>query len=540
MSSTDLLKSLLEEPIKRSWLCRSGCNSSTDDQSDNSQKSQHSSEGEQLERFLISMPGSGHDKLKSYASNWSTVSGQAGLSNAALMQKTAKPDLPGRVSFSKPNMHHDADSSDCDNDKQEIRPSISAPGPLTLPSFSYMNNGTANKLESSTEAAVAAAAAAAQKKSVHFGAPVAGSGSSEVLAETYEYPKCPSENCTCSTRSSSTASTNEATTDTKCACDSPSCRYAESTNPLDLPLAPLPQKAPTPELNVIKEYKQAVAVPLEQLVAKTKPLEPLHNMELSNYLDKYAPQIKEKQNNLSEKNLSLVHNHTNSKSSINSCHNNSAASANSNSQGNNNSQANSNSQVLSNSHVNSSSHTNSNRGSAQRNFGAENNFLPLVQDDRRHYSANSSDAVINNYLKVATTTPALVGKKKENVKPASAETSVTRQQQKPLRFLPKTSTGSTAGKLKKAVSVGSLREERKLNEYNLDKVDSWMSMQEQKQALAQFEELHKQGLDELEDSVSHLSLKSNEEEEEDSRGSTYDEIVSVIKEIEEDKKRGTY
>lgn len=553
MSSTDLLKSLLEEPIKRSWLCRSACNSSTDDQSDNSQKSQHSSEGEQLERFLISMPGSGHDKLKSYASNWSGVSSQAGLSNAALMQKTAKPDLPGRVSFSKPNMHHDADSSDCDNDKQEIRPSISAPGPLTLPSFSYMNNGTANKLESSTEAAAAAAAAAAaQKKSVHFGAPVAGSGSSEVLAETYEYPKCPSENCTCSTRSSSTASTNEAATDTKCACDSPSCRYAESTNPLDLPLASLPQKAPTPELNVIREYKQAVAVPLEQLVAKTKPLEPLHNLELPNYLDKYAAQIKEKQNNLSEKNLSLVHNHTNSNSSINSCQNNSAASANSNSQGNNNSQADSNSQLHGNSHVNSSSHinsnshtnsnshANSNRGSAQRNFGAENNFLPLVQDDRRHYSANSSDAVINNYLKVATATPALVGKKKENVKPASAETSATRQQQKPLRFLPKTSTGSTAGKLKKAVSVGSLREERKLNEYNLDKVDSWMSMQEQKQALAQFEELHKQGLDELEDSVSHLSLKSNEEEEEDSRGSTYDEIVSVIKEIEEDKKRGAY
>lgn len=549
LSSTDLLKSLLEEPIKRSWLCRSTCNSSTDEQSDNSQKSPHSgSEGEQLERFLISMPGAGHDKLKSYASNWSAVqAGQTGLSNAILMQKSAKPDLPGRVSFSKPNtLQHDADSSDCDNDKQELRgSSISAPGPLTLPSFSYLNNATASKSESSIDAnaASAAAAAAAQKKSVHFGAPVAGSGSAEVLAETYEYPKCPSENCTCSTRSSSTASTNEAATDTKCACDAPSCRYADSTSPLDLALAaPLPQKAATPELNVIREYKQAVAVPLEQLVAKTKPLEPLHNLELPNYLDKYAAQIKEKQNNLSDKNLSVVHNqHTNSNSSINSCNNNSAAHTNSNTQVHNNSQANSNSHVNNNSSslVNSSGAINSNRGSAQRNFGAENNFLPLVQDERRHYSANSSESVISNYLKVATTTPTFVGKKKENVKPASAETNTTRQQ-KPARFHSKTSSSgscSTAGKLKKAVSVGSLREERKLNEYNLDKVDSWMSMQEQKQALAQFEELHKQGLDELEDSV---SLKSNDEEEEDSRGSTYDEIVSVIKEIEEDKKRGVY
>ncbi|KAH8418595.1 hypothetical protein KR222_003412, partial [Zaprionus bogoriensis] len=498
LSSTDLLKSLLEEPIKRSWLCRSACNSSTDDQSDISQKSQHSSEGEQLERFLVSMPGSGNEKVKSYTSNWSS-SCQAGLSNAALLQKTAKPDLPGRVSFSKPNMHNDVDSSDCDNDKQEMRSasgSISAPGPLTLPSFSYTAH---NKLESSSDAA----AAAAQKKSVHFGAPAAGSGSAEVLAETYEYPKCPSENCTCSTRSSSTASTNEAAADGKCACDAPSCRYADAPVQLELP-PPLPQKSPTPELNVIREYKQAVGVPLEQLVAKAKPLEPMHNLELPNYLDKYAAlaKDKEKQNNLSEK--------------VNS-------SANSNNNGNNNSQANS--------QVNTSR-----ANSGQRNFGAENNFLPLVQEDRRHYGQNSSDTVINNYLKIAQTSPPFVGKKKENVKPASAETGT--RQNKP-KFLMKNSAGSTAGKLKKAVSVGSLREERKLSEYNLDKVDSWMSMQEQKQALAQFEELHKQGLDELDDSASQLSLKSNEEEE-DSRGSTYDEIVSVIKEIEEDKKRDNF
>lgn len=487
VSSTDLLKSLLEEPIKRSWLCRSGCNSSTDDHSDCSQKSPQSSEGEQLDRFLISMPGtsSSNEKVKSFASNWSSRDSPSGHTNATLLQKATKPDLPGRVSFSKPNLHNDVDSSDCDNDKQEMRPGsssyISAPGPLTLPSFIY-NNGNASKVESIDSGA--------QKKSVHFGAPTAGGGSAEVLAETYEYPKCPSENCTCSTRSSSTASTNEASADVKCACAAPSCRFSETS-------AQTSEKPVTPELNVIREYKQAVGEVLESnQLAKSKTLEPMNNMELPNYLNKYATQTKVKQNNLSEKNLSSIT---------------------TNNSNNNTSQSNS---------------GNSYTAQGQRNFGAENNFLPVVQEDRRHYGNSSSDAVISNYLKVASTTP-FVGKKKENVKPVSAEP-ISRNNK--AKFLAKTTMSSTGGKLKKAFSVGNLREERKLSEYNLDKVDSWMSMQEQKQALAQFEELHKQGLDEMDDSASQLSIKSNE----DSRDSTYDEIVSVIKEIEEDKKRDNF
>ncbi|XP_062128411.1 centrosomal protein of 131 kDa isoform X1 [Drosophila sulfurigaster albostrigata] len=521
VSSTDLLKSLLDEPIKRSWLCRSGCNSSTDDQSDCSQKSPHNSEGEHLERFMASMPESGSsDKLKSYASNWSAR--QAGLSNATLLQKTAKPDLPGRVSFSKPNMHNDMDSSDCDNDKQDMRPgsssnsnsNISAPGPLTLPSFIYNNNSTGNSNGISGSSKLDAIDTGAQKKSVHFGTSVSAGSSAEVLAETYEYPKCPSENCTCSTRSSSTASTNEAASDAKCACDAPSCRYADSepevktsTTPIapSSSLAATRQKSPTPELNVIREYKQAVGGTLDNnLLSKTKSLEPMNNVELPNYLEKYAAQSKDqKQNNLSEKNLSSSITHPNN---------------------NNNSNSNNNS---------NNGGVSSYRSTGQRNFGAENNFLPLVQDDRRQYSTSSNaDSVISNYLKVAATTP-FVGKKKENVKPASAETSSRNSKPK---FLTKSSISSTGAKLKKAVSVGSLREERKLSEYNLDKVDSWMSMQEQKQALAQFEELHKQGVDEMDDSNSQLSLKSNE----DSRDSTYDEIVSVIKEIEEDKKRDNF
>ncbi|KAH8324691.1 hypothetical protein KR074_004115 [Drosophila pseudoananassae] len=484
VSSNDLLKSLLEEPIKRSWLCRSTCNSSESDYSLHKRTPDSSEEGEreqQLERFLVTMPG-GSDKGKSYGSY-----PLQGLSNGALSQRTAKPDLPGRVSFSKPNMHADVDSSDCDNDKQESQcPSISAPGPLMLPSF-------INKAESSDTTG--------QKKTVHFGSAAA---EGEVLAQTYEYPKCPSENCTCSTRSSSTTSTNEASaaSEVKCACDAPSCRFVEVTQVTELSVSALPspppvhpQKSPTPELNVIREYKQAVGV--VQVVKNQLAPEPLNNIELlPNYLDKYASPPKEKQNNLSEtKNLA---------SSTVSINNTSTFRATSN----------------------------------PRNFGAENNFLPAVHEDRRAFGASTSDSVINNYLKVASTPP-FVGKKKENVKPASADP-ITRNGK--TTKLSKTVVSNNPvsappGKLKKAISVGSLREERKLSEYNLDKVDSWMSMQDQKQ----YDQKHKQGLEDLDeaqdnDSASQISLKSNE----DSRGSTYDEIVSVIKEIEEDKKMDNF
>ncbi|XP_065719115.2 centrosomal protein of 131 kDa isoform X2 [Drosophila suzukii] len=461
VSSNDLLKSLLEEPIKRSWLCRSTCNSSESDYSLQKRTPDSSEEGEQ---FLVTM--SAGEKGKSYSS----YSGTQGLSNGALLQRTAKPDLPGRVSFSKPNMHNDLDSSDCDNDKQEVRSSISAPGPLTLPSF-------LSKVEQADPAG--------QKKSVHFGSTAA---EGEVLAETYEYPKCPSENCTCSTRSSSTTSTNEASAaEVKCACDAPSCRFVEASQqiePKPTDLVPTLPKAPTPELNVIREYKQAVKNHLGT--------ETLNNIELlPNYLDKFGSPSKEKQNNLSEtKNGATTSSSANSAISYRSASN-------------------------------------------PRNFGAENNFLPSLQDDRRSFGSGSSESVINNYLKVASTPP-FVGKKKENVKPSSADPLARSNKPKVNKMA---ANPAPLGKLKKAISVGNLREERKLSEYNLDKVDSWMSIQDQKQ----YDHKHKPGLEDLDegqdnDTASQMSLKSNE----DSRDSTYDEIVSVIKEIEEDKKRDNF
>ncbi|EDX06398.1 GD10050 [Drosophila simulans] len=419
--------------------------------------------------LIVGTKFNGVFKPSNAAATWAT-NGSANGNRAA---RTAKPDLPGRVSFSKPNMHADLDSSDCDNDKQEVRPSISAPGPLTLPSF-------LSKVEQADPVG--------QKKSVHFGSTAA---EGEVLAETYEYPKCPSENCTCSTRSSSTTSTNEASaSDVKCACDAPSCRFMESSKLVE-PTSPTPtvSKAPSSELDVIREYKQAVEG--VQVVKNHLGTDTLNNIEiLPNYLDKYASPSKEKQNNLSEtKNMAT----------------NSSA-------------------------VNNGSPVYRSVGNP-RNFGAENNFLPAVQDDRRSFANGTSDAVINNYLKVASTPP-FVGKKKENVKPASADPIARSSKSKVTKS---TTNLAPLGKMKKAISVGSLREERKLSEYNLDKVDSWMSMQDQKQ----YDGKHKPGLEDLDeaqdnDTASQLSLKSNE----DSRDSTYDEIVSVIKEIEEDKKRG--
>jgi len=218
--------------------------------------------------------------------------------------------------------------------------------------------------------------------------------------------------------------------------------------------------------------------------------ETLNNIELlPNYLDKFGSPSKEKQNNLSEtKNGATTSSSANSAISYRSASN-------------------------------------------PRNFGAENNFLPSLQDDRRSFGSGSSESVINNYLKVASTPP-FVGKKKENVKPASADPIARSNKPKVNKMA---ANPAPLGKLKKAISVGNLREERKLSEYNLDKVDSWMSIQDQKQ----YDHKHKPGLEDLDegqdnDTASQMSLKSNE----DSRDSTYDEIVSVIKEIEEDKKRG--
>ena len=88
--------------------------------------------------------------------------------------KDWKPDLPAIVSFGK-TQNYDIELSDCDNDKLSC-------GESEVP------------VQSPT------------KKTVHFG------HSHKVHEETYEYPKCPSENCSCSTRSSSIGSMPDLTT----------------------------------------------------------------------------------------------------------------------------------------------------------------------------------------------------------------------------------------------------------------------------------------------------------------------------------------
>ncbi|XP_030381509.1 centrosomal protein of 131 kDa isoform X2 [Scaptodrosophila lebanonensis] len=474
-SSTDLLKSLLEQPIKRNWLCRSAGNSSTDEQSDFSQKTSYSSfkkptpesgnsnEGEEQQRLFVTMASDSAPtaKCNGYAGQGWAVMG----SNLALSQKSVNPDLPGRVSFSKANLANEVDSSDCENDKQgNLRSSsnsISAPGPLTFPSFVYSNNNCKSSNNNSNKGDISDQSP--QKKSVHFRAPAAGS--SEVLAETYEYPKCPSEICTCSTRSSSTTSTHEAA-DVKCACDSHTCRYTESSN--------LEHSTITPELKVIQEYKRVVDsshIPEQHTTPNNH-----RKLELPNYLEKYAAPTEEKQNNLSEpKNIA--------------------------------------------------GNKVSDDGRATLSSKADNKVVPIFQVNEGHYGKSSADAVISNYMRVSSSPP-FSGKKKEDV--GSAATALSKGR-------------LASGKLKKAVTMGGLREERSLSEYNLDKVDSWMSIQEvQKQVhLEKLQKIPKHQLEDLDegnDSASQLSMKSND----DSRDSTYEEIVSVIKEIEEDKKQDNF
>ncbi|XP_017476876.1 PREDICTED: centrosomal protein of 131 kDa [Rhagoletis zephyria] len=593
ISSSNLLKLLLDEPIKRSWLFR-GSVSSPETQSEQSSARKYaptptvgsSVEIEKLRkqqqvsgennRFSMSAStsrlssatsASSYSREKSAASTASTTSLRAmdywHTGTASMLQNQSKPDLPGRVSFSKPNTttqyEPNLSLSDCENDKQktcdfsaasnrsQVESSISAPGPATLPAGNSFS--TKPEFVAPTVSSAELSTAAGAKKSVHFGATAGGEG---ILAETYEYPKCPSENCSCSTRSSSTASsTQDVVTDAKCACDSPTCKFSAermlrrtsvtgAEDKLDFSLkdgAPK-QCSPTEELKVIRDYKSVVGDQLENSVVKqileedkTKFVgyESSNNTrEMSTYLDKYVSPTKtnvysDKPNNLSEAKQS-----TNFKSG-----------------------------------------TKKNLASSTANeLNKMDNNLESNLNRNTSY-AGTSETVINNYLKVAATTP-LMTKKKENNRPDCGDKQPQVNGKKPPTTASTNNNQPPKGKrngnakLKKSTSFGSLREDSSLTEFNIDKVDSWMSMYgesmqdrktlgKHKSLEADFDKLTGElsggnGLDlgaqeddeqaqhngdEPGDSGSQVSTRSDGE-------STYDEIVSVIKEIDEDKKKDNY
>uniref|UniRef100_A0A0K8V8E0 5-azacytidine-induced protein 1 n=1 Tax=Bactrocera latifrons TaxID=174628 RepID=A0A0K8V8E0_BACLA len=594
ISSTSLLKLLLDEPIKRSWLCR-GSVSSPETQSEQSsarkqttvytdynKRTRTDTSCAESERYRKAQTGSvehhrftmsastsrlssgnsvsSYTREKSAGSTASTTSLRATdywhtnntTTNTSLLQKQAKPDLPGRVSFSKPNMglqfEADLSLSDCENEKQKPHEftgttknapnnaSISEPGPVTLPAAVSFNSK--HEFAAPTLSCGELSTTAGAKKSVHFGATAGGGG---ILAETYEYPKCPSENCSCSTRSSSTASsTQDVGAEGKCTCDSPTCKLSaermlrcssltDIDDKMDFNVKSEGQKrnTDTEELQVIRDYKSVVGDRLENSVVKqileednTKfgAYDNSHNtLEMPTYLDKYVSPTKtnvysDKPNNLSETKPSTNFKNGAKKHLV---------------------------------------------GSTANELNKMDNNLENSYKSQAAY-APTSDTVINNYLKVAATTPLMI-KKKENNRPNSGEKLGQNKENKSATAAPKSqptysqSNGNT--KLKKATSFGSLREDSNLTEFNIDKVDSWMSMHgesmNQQKTLAKHKSLDADfekrtggesgedghGDDILNerdvDSASQVSTKSDGE-------STYDEIVSVIKEIDEDKKKDNY
>ncbi|XP_011292941.1 centrosomal protein of 131 kDa [Musca domestica] len=562
VSSSNLLKLLLDEPIKRPWLCKDnsstthsdGDASSRDNQSELSsyrRSGSCSSLHKPLnnEKFMTTLRNPMRKVTSAqsmqHTSKVSSTSTNHSFYNPSVSVKNDKPDLPGRVSFSKSSsqLQSDNDSSDYENPyfhKPHITPgpeeeSISAPGPVKPEDYNFK---TKQELGLSKEFS-----SLSLKKSVHFGSPANGE---EVVAETFEYPKCPSENCSCSTRSSSSSSLQDPLSP-KCYCNQPSCKfYTESVaknqtasemdkthtgNSLS-PSHKISRDLKEPEESqVIRDYKNAVGEQLENSVvknildegvanSKTLTTNGLNNFELPSYLSKYSlnshssTEVLEKPNNIAEKNNSL----SSFKTEI-----------------------------------------------AKKDILKMDNKLETSQSGTKK---SSTESVINNYLKVTASSANIIKKKENNKnseneqkKPASAAT-VTSLQNKNNKT--KTSPGSsiaplTQNNIKKAKSFGNLREDSNLQEFNIDKIDSWMSMHEEAQSKNKggggvgggltkhgslddsFEKFTRETLDAMDadgeeepDEEDKNSLKSLDHSQDDS---TYEEIVSVIKEIEEDKKK---
>lgn len=544
VSSSNLLKLLLDEPIKRSWLCKDSTDNS--DGAASELNSSRKSSCYNNDKYMSS-PLYSTSKLNS--KSMLTNQGSKEKYNTEQFYKfrtvVNKPDLPGRVSFSKPSSNKNQlipsddndDSSDYDNLNAYMKSTsedISAPGPVNPRDYNYKT-----RIDSSIPGLQKELSSTSLKKTVHFGSTANGE---EVIAETFEYPKCPSENCSCSTRSSSSSSLQESPTP-KCFCSSTTCKYLmESLNKTTAAKPEIENNGLTTspsqtnkismditepeESQVIRDYKNAVGEQLENSVVKNLLEENqtksnalngnLNNFELPSYLSKYSnpsqtPDPLEKQNNLTEhKSLN-----SNYKSEV-----------------------------------------------------PKKDFLTMDNKLESPIKKTSSDTVINNYLKVAASTSSIIKKKdNNNVSKIESKKSLPPTNNSGNKPKPKLSslTALTQNNIKKAKSFGSLREDSNLHEFNIDKIDSWMSMhetpssdqaskmpildkhstleesfekftQETLEAMSALDvEEEEQQLEEDEEDDGKNSEKSTDQSQDDS---TYEEIVSVIKEIEEDKKKG--
>ncbi|XP_055372788.1 centrosomal protein of 131 kDa [Condylostylus longicornis] len=530
-SSSSLLKFLLEEPVRRPWLCRNSPENSQNLKTLR-QRTYRISEDKVVSN-LRAIPNekmqsnSGSFNYKGYKSTSTLSEGQSQLPNISnddlngsshkqlpgTLNKSksspgdfwhdTKPDLPGRVSFGKSDIY-EVDLSDIEN---ETPPDITARS-----TESHVIPPANINSQSASVAQLPSSSLVGNKKAVHF-----GGKNGEVQSQTFEYPKCPSDNCSCSNRSSiSTVSALEPSDNdnshnncVKCTCDF-ACNSMDYTNLASTKVQePIKNDDVTndTENSVIKEYKNAIKdvenVGKEQKIFKIDKPEPSKNEELVTAYSNHDLN-KEQENQVYKSESKLTQPRRKASTS-------------------------SNSKFL-------------------KSYDAffVNNFEERDINESRSDILSSED----NTKLAGTTQNMTAPKKKVNNSSTSnvGGNNVRQQHSAPSKRSSKavknrrsksasltSSESSNHTKMKKSGTYSCLREDSILDEFQLDKVDSWMSMQQNRRGdgdhLGDTEE-------EIFDSNGSPETSETLKSEENSQdGSTYDEIVSVIKEIEEEKKK---
>uniref|UniRef100_A0A1B0C0L0 5-azacytidine-induced protein 1 n=1 Tax=Glossina palpalis gambiensis TaxID=67801 RepID=A0A1B0C0L0_9MUSC len=473
--SSSLLKLLLKEPIKRQWLCKdTAANNGLDNFS-------------QLSPCLI-----GDDGLCESAKYMNTS--HKSSEQSSMPNKNCKP-----ISVSPVNTK--ASFYIC---KQNLKSSTSTDllKSISISRVQYQENcdrnqfsGTASNLgkskretdiSSTTHSALETVqnhnlATANFKKSVRFGA---HQNNEEIVAETYEYPKCPSEHCSCSPRSSSSSSQQGASP--QCICNLTSFKYASKIDkhtPSNLLAVKSVEKG---EIHVIRDHKNTVGDKLEGTLFKN--LWEDKNLKI---IDCQKLEIPLYLSNCSDLYNTILENPQKPNNLV--------------------------------------------------------NVGPLYEPDLLKMDKNLNSIDVsnnsNNCLKMVASTSII--KKKENSGTTSDAT----------RKLAKGHCPRSEGDHSRDIQAVE-NEDSNLLEFNIDKVDTWMSSHEslpKKLSLntsmvdESFQKLTKETLEAMKTLDPDIGNGASAKEEDDKHSSsshdnsqddsTYDEIVSVIKEIEDDKKK---
>lgn len=651
ISSLNLYKLLLDEPIKRPWLCKRSTSSLQDDEILNNRSSlldlatNHSNQtGENNSKTLSNMNSPYHSRCsKANISGNCFSSGK--LNNTSLVSNRGDIyDLPGRVSFSRHppetspsdaeltdiesvedilrceenNRQHNKEENECNNRSKDI----SAPGPVSIIDYTHLFNGEAPSLSKESSNL-------SLKKSVHFSPSMNNENDSDagVIAHTYEYHKCPSENCSCSTQSSSSSSQPETSylKNNKCNCNSNLFKRESSLDAKQTSWVEknrdLGTKDMLDELPAIRKYKNVISDGgnnLSEAKFKSKLCDMMNvsteaRLE-SGKLDKGCSHKCSVTNTVKPLKCcnSDYHQHCNcgrQNDNLHSYHHDDHH------------------QDHYHHHHHHQEHTTLQRTTNKPNNlhkktmpgckseMSRNDFHSKMDNKLEPLSNNTNTTVINNYLKVATSTSG-ASKKKENNRPmdnsknstkicSNSLQNVTGSQQHGSgshchnheNHMPRSKarvkysispiyrrtssltsrtispgircTAMTSKKLSNSRDEGK-KKAKCLPEFDIDQVESWMTMCEkqthQDQSISclskslatleqSFEKLSKGTVDllssSLPDDVSKEKIKKKVEHNENDKDlidrlslssqddSTYDDIVSVIKEIDEDKMKGS-